>query len=187
MSRQTAMKQYINELTRVNENWEHCLGTTQESQEAPAKNSESGSGIGGVVVSTLYNAEYEEECHMKDENKTVFDWCKEGNTQEMIRHLQNNKIDVNTKDDEGMTLLHWACDRGHQDIVDYLIKIKSDINNQDDDGQTPLHYAVICEFESIVQMLLLAGAKTTLTDSEGNPPSALTTHSKLVDMLSAAR
>jgi hypothetical protein len=54
----------------------------------------------GVTVSTLYNAEYEADCKIKDEDKTAFDWCKEGNVKEMTKILEKSKTGANVKDDQ---------------------------------------------------------------------------------------
>ncbi|XP_028394742.1 acyl-CoA-binding domain-containing protein 6-like isoform X2 [Dendronephthya gigantea] len=164
MSEEDAMKNYINELTRINGNWEQCIGIAQTFNEEKEPTGHEG-GM-GISVSTLYNPDYEKDCMINDQDKTAFDWCKEGNIKEMTSILERKKVEANVQDDKGMTLLHWACDRGYQDIVEYLIKIKCDLNCQDCEGQTPLHYAVTCEFKSIVKTLVTAGAITNLTDNE---------------------
>ena len=51
------MKNYINELIRINGNWEQCFGITQNINEE--KKSTSTEGGMGVAVSTLYNADNE--------------------------------------------------------------------------------------------------------------------------------
>jgi hypothetical protein len=52
-----AMKNYINELIRINGNWEQCFEITQNINEE--KKSTSTEGGMGVAVSTLYNADNE--------------------------------------------------------------------------------------------------------------------------------
>ena len=64
------------------------------------KKSTNNEGGMGVAVSTLYNEDYERECKIKDEDKTAFDWCKEGNIQEMAKILENNKGGAELKDDQ---------------------------------------------------------------------------------------
>ena len=39
-------------------------------------------------------------CIIRDENKTVFDWCKEGNVEKLKNLLENEKTDVNQQDQE---------------------------------------------------------------------------------------
>ncbi len=53
-----------------------------------------------MTVSTLYNAEYDKDCKIKDQDKTAFDWCKEGNIKEMTRILEKSKAEANIKDDQ---------------------------------------------------------------------------------------
>jgi hypothetical protein len=60
----------------------------------------SENGTMGMSVSTLYNAEYEKDCKIKDEDKTAFDWCKEGNVEEMTKVLEKSKNGANVKDDQ---------------------------------------------------------------------------------------
>ena len=59
-----------------------------------------------MTVSTLYNAEYEADCKIKDEDKTAFDWCKEGNVKEMTKIIEKSKTGANVKDDQ---VYHRIC------------------------------------------------------------------------------
>ncbi|CAB4005843.1 acyl- -binding domain-containing 6-like [Paramuricea clavata] len=102
MSTEDAMKNYINELTRINGNWEQCIRITQHIDEE--KKSTGMEGGMGVTVSTLYNADYEADCKIKDEDKTAFDWCKEGNVKEMTKILEKSKTGANVKDDQIVSL-----------------------------------------------------------------------------------
>lgn len=53
----------------------------------------------GLSVSTLYNAEIEKELNVNDEDKTLFDWCKEGNANKLKKILKQRKNGVMEKDD----------------------------------------------------------------------------------------
>ncbi|XP_046844331.1 acyl-CoA-binding domain-containing protein 6-like [Xenia sp. Carnegie-2017] len=185
MSSEEAMKRYIGELTRICENWEDSKETlhTIEQVKVSQGSSVDNNGGMGLSVSTLYNAEIEKELNVNDEDKTLFDWCKEGNANKLKKILKQRKNGVMEKDDYGMTLLHWACDRGYENIVQYLIDANCDIDSQDNDGQTALHYATICEFEKIVETLIRAGANATLADKEGNTPFQLTSKTNLQQLL----
>lgn len=55
-----------------------------------------GGGSGGPVVSTLANQDEEEA--IPDENKTVFDWCKEGNVSKLTATVTESNI--NGKDSQ---------------------------------------------------------------------------------------
>ena len=73
----------------------------------------SDNGTMGVSVSTLYNADYEKDCKIRDQDKTAFDWCKEGNIKEMTKILEKTKIEANVKDDQVFsrcTMNHSYCE-----------------------------------------------------------------------------
>ena len=50
----------------------------------------------GVRVSAMSNQDEE----ISDEQKTLFDWCKEGEREELQKILSNQNGDVNIKDEE---------------------------------------------------------------------------------------
>lgn len=91
----------------------------------------------GIGVSTMCPPE---ENAMKDEDKTIFDWCIDGNLAEVERVLTSGKQAVDQKDTEGLALIHWACDRGHKEMVELLLNKNADVDLKDTEGQTPLHY-----------------------------------------------
>jgi len=51
----------------------------------------------GVVVSTLQNVS--DDPHLADEQKSAFDWCKEGNAEVIQRLLQKNQCDIHQLDE----------------------------------------------------------------------------------------
>ncbi|XP_013410093.1 acyl-CoA-binding domain-containing protein 6 [Lingula anatina] len=169
-NKQDAMQEYVNELTRLEPDWlEKCDTSTQQS----------GSAFGGVVVSTMPNPDSD----LKDEEKTIFDWCKEGDLEKLTKSLKKEGADINVKDGEGMCLLHWSCDRGNEEIVKYLLKQKANLNELDNDGQTPLHYAASCEHISIVQLLVQAGADVNIQDFDGSKPIDTTNNADILAIL----
>lgn len=56
---------------------------------------QSTGGSSWVSVSTMSNTDSE----LDNQNKTVFDWCKEGDINQMSRILQSENIDINGLDD----------------------------------------------------------------------------------------
>uniref|UniRef100_A0AAV2L2Y9 Acyl-CoA-binding domain-containing protein 6 n=1 Tax=Knipowitschia caucasica TaxID=637954 RepID=A0AAV2L2Y9_KNICA len=102
------------------------------------KGGEKRTGFGGAAVSSLYQEET-----IREEDKNIFDYCRENNIDRISEALSSQNVDVNTKDEEGRALLHWACDRGHKELVSLLLEHKADINSQDNEGQTALHYEEI--------------------------------------------
>ncbi|XP_062412272.1 acyl-CoA-binding domain-containing protein 6 [Sardina pilchardus] len=135
-------------------------------------------GFGGPAVSSLYQEET-----IREEDKNIFDYCRENNIEHITKAINSKKVDIDIKDEEGRALLHWACDRGHKDMVSVLLLNKADIDNQDNEGQTALHYASACEFADIVELLLKAGADPSIKDLEGSLPEEVTESSTISSLL----
>ncbi|XP_057283046.1 acyl-CoA-binding domain-containing protein 6 isoform X2 [Pezoporus wallicus] len=138
-------------------------------QMTEKRGKESKTAFGGPVVSSLYQEET-----IREEDKNIFDYCRENNIDYVTKAIQSKKVDVNAADEEGRALLHWACDRGHKELVTVLLQHAADVNSQDGEGQTALHYAAACEFLDIVELLLKSGANPTLRDQEGCLPEEVT-------------
>ena len=86
---QDAMLAYINLVTELNPKWRHSVSTG----ESLAGNGGGGGG-GGPVVSTLMK----DEEVIPDQEKSLFDWCKEGNGERLAAMLDREQ--VNDKDEE---------------------------------------------------------------------------------------
>ncbi|XP_027468224.1 acyl-CoA-binding domain-containing protein 6 isoform X4 [Callorhinus ursinus] len=138
-------------------------------QSPEKKGKEANTGFGGPVVSSLYHEEI-----IREEDKNIFDYCRENNIDHVTKVIKSKNVDVNMKDEEGRALLHWACDRGHKELVTVLLQYRADINCQDNEGQTALHYAAACEFLDIVELLLQSGADPALRDQDGCLPEEVT-------------
>ncbi|XP_054406399.1 acyl-CoA-binding domain-containing protein 6 isoform X3 [Pongo abelii] len=102
------------------------------------KGKEANTGFGGPVISSLYHEET-----IREEDKNIFDYCRENNIDHVTKAIKSKNVDVNVKDEEGRALLHWACDRGHKELVTVLLQHRADINCQDNEGQTALHYVLL--------------------------------------------
>lgn len=155
MPASTAMEQYVQAMNDIDPEWQ----LKADEPEHQKKKKE-----GWVCTSTMASPDED----IDDGDKTVFDWCKEGDVKRVACLLDKNNVDA--ADEEGMTLLHWACDRGLEDMVQVLIDHKADVNSRDADQQTPLHYAAACEHVAVARTLLAAGANVTLQDSDGLTP-----------------
>ncbi|XP_052219645.1 acyl-CoA-binding domain-containing protein 6-like isoform X2 [Dreissena polymorpha] len=153
MSRAQARQGYVQLLSKACPDWE---------EKVHSKEGKVSSSL-GVSVSVMANT----EVAIDDELKTIFDWCKEGNTKQVAKLLEQNKEMVDSKDSEGMVLLHWAADRGDNDMVKTLLTYGASVNIQDADEQTALHYAVGCEHCEVIHTLLAAKAKTDVPDKDG--------------------
>lgn len=168
MEAEQAMQEYISCVNVLDPE-----GTTKERRGAERR-----TGFGGAAVSSLYQEEM-----IREEDKNIFDYCRENNIEHISNAIISQKVDVNTKDEEGRALLHWACDRGHKELVSVLLQHKADINGQDNEGQTALHYASACEFADIVELLLNAGADPSIKDMEGSLPEEVTESSAISSLL----
>uniref|UniRef100_A0A8C5P4L8 Acyl-CoA-binding domain-containing protein 6 n=1 Tax=Jaculus jaculus TaxID=51337 RepID=A0A8C5P4L8_JACJA len=173
-SPQQAMQEYIATVKKLDPAW--------NPQTPEKKGKETNSGLGGPVVSSLYHEET-----IREEDKNIFDYCRENNIDHITKAIKSQNVEVNIKDEEGRALLHWACDRGHKELVTVLLQYKADINCQDNEGQTALHYAAACEFLDIVELLLQSGADPTLRDQDGCLPEEATGCKAVSSMLQRHR
>ncbi|XP_069718794.1 acyl-CoA-binding domain-containing protein 6 [Phaenicophaeus curvirostris] len=156
-----AMQEYVATVKKLDPSW--------NPQVTEKRGKESKTTFGGPVVSSLYQEET-----IREEDKNIFDYCRENNIDHVTKAIQSQTVDVNVTDEEGRALLHWACDRGHKELVSVLLQHAADVNSQDGEGQTALHYAAACEFLDIVELLLKSGADPTLRDQEGCLPEEVT-------------
>ncbi|XP_050162807.1 acyl-CoA-binding domain-containing protein 6 isoform X2 [Myiozetetes cayanensis] len=112
-----AMQEYIAAVKKLDPSW------NPQTTEKRAK--ESKTVFGGPVVSSLYQEET-----IREEDKNIFDYCRENNIDYVTKAIQSKKVDVNVTDEEGRALLHWACDRGHKELVSVLLQHAADVNIQ---------------------------------------------------------
>lgn len=155
LSQEEAKEGYIELVQLLDPEWD----------ENSTENESSGLG---VSVSVLMK---DPEDDIKECDKTVFDWCREGHLKKLESVLNKDKSLVNLIDDNKLTLLHWAVDQGFLAIANYLIHIGCNINCQDSELQTPLHYAVTCGHFDLAEFLLKTGADQQIKDVDGNVPS----------------
>ncbi|XP_047560675.1 acyl-CoA-binding domain-containing protein 6 isoform X1 [Lutra lutra] len=113
-----AMREYIAVVKKLDPGW--------NPQSPEKKGKEANTGFGGPVVSSLYHEEI-----IREEDKNIFDYCRENNIDHVTKVIKSKNVDVNMKDEEGRALLHWACDRGHKELVTVLLQYRADINCQD--------------------------------------------------------
>ncbi|NXP38324.1 ACBD6 protein, partial [Leiothrix lutea] len=152
-----AMQEYIAAVRKLDPSW--------NPQTTEKRGKESKTGFGGPVISSLY----QEEEIIREEDKNIFDYCRENNIDYVAKAIQSKKVDVNVTDEEGRALLHWACDRGHKELVSVLLQNGADVNIQDGEGQTALHYEFPC-----TPLCLQAVADPRLRDQEGCLPEEVT-------------
>ncbi|KAM9324752.1 acyl-CoA-binding domain-containing protein 6 [Gastrophryne carolinensis] len=170
-SQQQAMQDYIDTVKKLDPDW------SPKTFEGPIEDHKT--RFGGPVVSCLY----QEQEILRDEDKDIFDYCRENDISRITQALATGAIDVNVADEEGRSLLHWACDRGRTELVSLLLFHNAHINMQDAEGQTPLHYAAACEFPDIVDLLLDHSADPSLVDNDGFQPHEATDNKEISHML----
>ena len=84
-----------------------------------------------------------------------------------IRHLLQEKVNVNQRLPDGSTALHWAVHRDNITLVEQLIKAGADVNIADQGGASALWVAVSNDIPEIVVRLLKAGANPNIALGSG--------------------
>ncbi|NXG68573.1 ACBD6 protein, partial [Baryphthengus martii] len=112
-----AMQEYVATVKKLDPSWNPRM--------TEKRGKESKTAFGGPVVSSLYQEET-----IREEDKNIFDYCRENNIDYITKAIQSKKVDVNVTDEEGRALLHWACDRGHKELVSVLLQHAADVNSQ---------------------------------------------------------
>lgn len=166
LTRDEAMLEYVERLEDIDPEW---------SSKDPADEKSWN------MVSRMANEEEE----IEDDDKTVFDWVKEGNLEQVKSMVLAKNDHVAAKDSEGMGLLHWSADRGWNELIEILLEHGADVNLQDNDGQTPLHYAASCGHLKVVNALLQGnGVDTDALDRDGLKPADVASDDKIKEALS---
>ncbi|BFZ19960.1 hypothetical protein BsWGS_22999 [Bradybaena similaris] len=165
MTKEQAMMEYISLLSNIDDEWLNKLETSEPEASTDKNLRQQARQHGlGMSVSVMANTDR----ILSDAEKTVFDWCQEGNVPRVRQSLADSGVDINSLDQEGLGLLHWASDRGDVEMAQTLLSLGADINNQANDLQTALHYAVSCEHKDVTALLVRRGINVTLKDNEGN-------------------
>ena len=165
LSSNQARLEYVQRLDEIEPNW---------------RDSETPMDKAWVSVSTM-QAPGEEP--LKDNEKTLFDWLKEGNEDKLISSISEQGNNVNELDGDGMGLIHWAADRGNDQMVKLLLQHGANVNLRDREGQTALHFAASCGHENVIKELLENKADKTICDNDGNTASMVAYNDKLKDLL----
>jgi ankyrin repeat protein len=81
--------------------------------------------------------------------------------------LEQDKTEINAKDNYYCTALHIACSYGHTETVNLLLNHCANIEVTDHFGTTPLMVASAQGYAEIVQLLLKCGANPHKKDRYG--------------------
>ena len=101
----------------------------------------------------------------------IFNYCRKGELKCVQYLIDEEKVDVNIRDEQGKTPLHYACAKDHLPIVVFLISKGAQINAKDGRGWTPLHYAASSwGCFDVVEYLVNRGAKKNVKNAKGLTP-----------------
>lgn len=98
---------------------------------------------------------------------------RELNSEEFIRLIKDNKVDVNAKDKDERTPLHHSAQRLSTQEVKVLIEAGADVNSVDRCGWTPLFASIMSyygEFRNIIKVLIDLGADINAKDKNKKTP-----------------
>nr|CAD7431964.1 unnamed protein product [Timema monikensis] len=178
----TAMKKYIEIVGELDPGWEECeFDEDEDEDDVSSPTTTNKSGLGWVAVSCMPKT----DSFIADEDKTLFDWVKEGNVERVKEACKKPLVrrTINDQDEEGLGLVHWAADRGDTDMLHHLVgDMNADVNLKDSEGQTPLHYAASCGHKDIVRLLLKFRADPTIPDSDGSLPFDVASSSEVKEV-----
>nr|KAF6396040.1 acyl-CoA binding domain containing 6 [Rousettus aegyptiacus] len=82
-----AMQEYIAAVKKLDPGW--------NPQSPEKKGREANTGFGGPVVSSLYHEEI-----IREEDKNIFDYCRENNIDHITKVIKSKNVDVNIRDEE---------------------------------------------------------------------------------------
>ena len=88
----------------------------------------------------------------------------------MVRHLVEQRVNVNATEGDGTSALHWASYRDDLESADLLIRAGAKVNAANDLGATPLWTASMNGSTAMVRRLLQAGADPNLALIAGETP-----------------
>ncbi|XDV49355.1 hypothetical protein PO909_018624 [Leuciscus waleckii] len=91
MSAEQAMQEYVSCV--------HALDPEGSEKSSERRGGYNRTGFGGPAVSSLYQEE-----KIREEDKNIFDYCRENNIEHVSKAISSKKVDVNTRDEERSVL-----------------------------------------------------------------------------------
>uniref|UniRef100_A0A8D3CDX9 Acyl-CoA-binding domain-containing protein 6 n=1 Tax=Scophthalmus maximus TaxID=52904 RepID=A0A8D3CDX9_SCOMX len=166
MEAEQAMQEYISCVNVLDPE-----GSTKERQGAERR-----TGFGGAAVSSLYQEEM-----IREEDKNIFDFCRENNIDHISKAIGSQKVDVNTKDEEILNTLAYSLHTCLLCILTQTCKAASvcigiepkredEIEETDElkeAGRALLHWACDRGHKELVSVLLQHKADINSQDNEG--------------------
>lgn len=167
-----AKEKYIALITECDPEWN--TKTHEKKSNSQKKKSQH-----WVTVSSLNSNEADES----NENKTIFDFCRDGDVWQVRMLIKSQPSLLNSIDSEGLGLIHWAADRGCLDVIKILITLGCDISLKDESGQTALHYAASCGHKECVELLLREGIDKTVKDFDDKTAADVASDDEILQLL----
>lgn len=99
---------------------------------------------------------------------------KQGRTDELMKRINDKKLDVNYKDKSGMSVLGMAAKEGNVEMMQVLIDKGADVDASDQVGRTPLMHAGTSKNAEAVRILIESDADVNAKDTFIGGPLAWT-------------
>ncbi|KAF2884614.1 hypothetical protein ILUMI_21550 [Ignelater luminosus] len=171
MSRTDSQRLYVEMIERLDPNFATAKTSSKE---------------GWVTISTMHT----DEKMLNDSEKSLTDYVKEGNSNQVRNILESLKLEevtnlLNRLDEDGLGLIHWAADRGSSEILDTIIAFGANVNLVDVDNQTALHYASSCGHVDCIKVLLHNRINVNVKDSDGLDAKSVASDDNVKELLNA--
>ncbi len=102
-----------------------------------------------------------------------------------VRHLLQQRADVNGKLPDGTTALHWAVQADDLEMVGLLVQAGADVKAQDRYSFTSLYFACANGSPAVVRKLLESGADPNAADASGETALMTATRTGNLDSVKA--
>ncbi|XP_063200318.1 acyl-CoA-binding domain-containing protein 6 isoform X7 [Chroicocephalus ridibundus] len=137
-----AMQEYIATVKKLDPSW--------NPQTAEKRGKESKTAFGGPVVSSLYQEET-----IREEDKNIFDYCRENNIDYVTKAIRSKKVDVNVTDEEQRRGPWAGCFRPARGMSFWGLGDLGSIENLTlNCGRALLHWACDRGHKELVSVLL---------------------------------
>jgi len=82
--------------------------------------------------------------------------------------IEQDKIDINSRDNDGSTALHWACYKNRLEVAKYLVEHGAELDVANiSEGHTALMWACVGGHLQCIHYLLEQGANVYKVDNRG--------------------